>query len=553
MIEDLSFKKLKPVIIVLIVFICLSGIVMRFYRITKMDFVFYDEGYYLNFSRYFYERLILQYPDNFKDMTMFIWYWLKLSLATGKALWFLMSDARVFFGAYHFWPFPRVLAAIAGTLSLGLVYLFAKRLYRSKAIGILSVVLLAIMPSHVFYSRLGMQETFSTLCFLSGFYFYLFPRKLSWRTFLAGVFFAGAWFTNYRLITLPAHIAFCELILSVSEKRWPDLRKYIWCVLTFFFFIFMVGNLDNGNNTVIVFAWIFYQSNLAKEQFDLFNFFSFPYYLFRLENFFFGLLFFANIYHLVKKQWIRALPFGLAFLHMFIYSFAGEKGARYLCVVSPFLVMAVASLIVYLGKDAKQKFVRVGIGIISLLLVVGFYIKSVKITKSRSGYQKVAEYLLAKDRNVKFIATQNYVFSLFTKRWQDVAPFPYKFRKFMSLYGQGYRYLVIGPQAYVSFVRDMKRFDTELFDFIEFVYAKIKPIAEFDHFDDVMLERFVFDHNENLKRSLNFLKTNDGSYGKLRVFDIAHILGWLDRAIGLKNIKLNPEYKPHHPFEKYGR
>ena len=31
----------------------------------------------------------------------------------------------------------------------------------------------------------------------------------------------------------------------------------------------MIGSIDSGNDTVIVFAWIFHQSHLAKEQFEM--------------------------------------------------------------------------------------------------------------------------------------------------------------------------------------------------------------------------------------------------------------------------------------------
>ena len=41
-------KKILPVLAGAVI---LLGIGLRFYRITEPDFVFYDEGYYLNWSR----------------------------------------------------------------------------------------------------------------------------------------------------------------------------------------------------------------------------------------------------------------------------------------------------------------------------------------------------------------------------------------------------------------------------------------------------------------------------------------------------------------------
>ena len=241
-----------------------------------------------------------------------------------------------------------------------------------------------------------MQESFSTLCFLGGFYLYLYPRKFSYKTFLSAAAFAGAFFTNYRLITLPAHVAFCEILLCMTEKRLPDVRKYMWHTIAFFFFVFMIGNLFDGSNTVIIFAWMFYQSNLAKGKLNPINFLSFPYYILRLESVLFGIMFFSNIYYVFKKKWGKIMPFGLVCLHMFIYSFASEKGARYLCVVLPFLVMSVASLFVHMFESAKTKSFRVSVVVLFTFVVGSLSIKAFTLVKSRSDYQPAIEYLLVK-------------------------------------------------------------------------------------------------------------------------------------------------------------
>jgi hypothetical protein len=99
----------------------------------------------------------------------------------------------------------------------------------------------------------------------------------------------------------------------------------------------------------------------------------------------------------------------------------------------------------------------------------------------------------------------------------------------------------------------MERFSPKLITFLGFIERTVKPIMEFDNFNDEILERFVFDHNENLKRSIHFLNTNDGSYGKIRIYDLRHCMMAIDQAIGLKNIKPIPEYESHNISRKYGR
>ena len=538
-----------------VLILCLTGLFMRFYHITWNDFVFFDEGYYLDFNRFSYDIIAANFPDHFEKefYTKLMHHWLQLSLATGKALWFFLSDSRIFFGAYKAWFFPRVLAATAGAVTLWIIFLFARRFYNSSRVGAMSALLLAVLPSHVFYSRLAMQETLSTLCFLGGFYLYLFPRKFGYRVFLSGALFAAAFFTNYRLIALPVHVAFCELFMSFAEKRMPDFRKYLWTIVTFFGFVFIVGALYDGANTRAVFPWMFHQAHLAKGHFDWFNFLSYPYYLFRLENFIFALFFFGNIFYLFRKKWLRFFPFALVCLHMIMYSFPQEKAARYLCVILPFVVMSVASLMVYLFEEYRQKSFRIGLGVVGLLAVSGLLTKSIILTKAKSDYRTAMEYLQRRDENVKVVATQNFILNLYTPRWTDVVPFPYKFRQLRQFYARGYRYLVVDPQAYVSHTVEMERFNPQLKDFLGFIMTR-KPMVAFDHFDHLVLERFVFEHNENLKTSIAFLKNNDGSYGKIKVYDIGQCLDEIDRLVGgIENIKLNPEYETTRESDKYGR
>lgn len=533
--------------------ITVFGALMRFYRVNQSDFIFYDEGYYLNYNRFFYDILFANKLATWDDYRGAVWAWVRLCLGSGKALWFMISDLRLFFGGYKAWYIPRVLSAFAGLLTMWVTYLFSRKFFNSKWVAGLSVALLALLPSHVFYSRLGLQESFSTFCFISGFYLYLFPRKFGVRTFLAGALFACSFFSNYRLITLPVHVAFCEIFVSVAERRLPSFRKYLWCILTFFSFVFIVGNLDQAQNTVLTFAWMFYQSSLAKKQLALFNFLSFPYYLFRLENLLFGLAFFGNIYYLVKKKFIGLFPFAMVCLQMFIYSFAGEKGARYLAVVIPFMVMAVASLIVYLFFERKKRYCRVGLVLLAIMMLSGLAHKSFRLCRTHSNYRGAMAFIKEKDPQAKSIATQNFVLNLYTENQRDVEAFPYRFQDFMMLSGEGYRYLIVDPQAYISWTEEMERFNPKLITYLGFIERSIKPVKVLDNFSDEILERFVFDHNENLRRSIDFLKNNDGFYGKIRIYDIRHCLAVIDQLVGLENVKGIPDYESRNITRMYGR
>lgn len=522
--ESMSFSidqpNIRKIVIGVSLLLVVTGVLLRFNNITKNDFVLYDEGYYLNFNRTIGEIVNSGYVRNPADFFKAFGAYIRSSLGTGKALWFLIVDSRIFFGALESWFFPRLVAAISGSLTLLLVYRFARRFYDSPWTGWLSVALLAILPSHVFYSRIGLQETFSTLLLLAGFYFYLFPRRFGPKTFIAGTFFAAAFFANYRLLILPVLVAFCELWVSFSFKSKPDFRKYVWFVLTFFFFVVMVGSIDQGRNTIVTFAWIFRQAHLAGMHFDPINLFSYPYYIFRLDNGIFALFFFGNIYLLFKRRWLFAFPFLLVCLHMFIFSFAGEKGARYLCVVMPFMVMSVAYLAEFLFREKRNIVFRAGL-IICIVGMTGFMgKKALAISRISSDYRTSAEFLAAQNPDIKFMSTQNYVQNLYTADKQNVAACPHGFSSLVMLHNDGFQYLAVGPQAYISWTDKKEKFNPELHGYLEFIVRNLKPVKTFPHFSDVMLERFVFEHNENLLRSIRFLRlSRRRGFGRLRIYD----------------------------------
>ena len=262
----------KKIFIGIIILLVLAGSGMRLNNIATNDFVFYDEGYYLNHNRKFAQIVADFYPKDLGEFWKAFYAYIRFSLASGKALWFAMVDLRIFWGGMNVWFYPKVVSSFFGVMTLVLTFFFARKFYNSLTVGAIAAALLALLPSHVFYSRVGLQEAFSTFLVLGGFYLYIFPRKFGWKTFLAGILFAAAFFANYRLIMLPVLIAFAELWLSVSDGKRPNFRKYLWAILTFFSCVFLIGNIDDGQNTIITFAWMFHQTHMAESKFDLINF-----------------------------------------------------------------------------------------------------------------------------------------------------------------------------------------------------------------------------------------------------------------------------------------
>ncbi len=507
------------------------GILMRFYQITRDEFYLYDEGLYLNYNHMLLKLWNLHPPQDWEQWKETLLVWFRFSLASGKALWFLLIDARIFFGGLKLLFFPRLVSAIAGVLTLWVTFLFAKRFFNSKWTGLLSTVFLAVLPSHIFYSRLGFQEALSTLFFISGFYFYVFPKTLNKRTFLSSLLFVGAYFTNYRLIVLPALVAFSEIVLSFSEKKLPNFRKYLWHTLTFLFFVIMIGNLDMKENAMVTYSWMFHQANLAEGHFDWFNLFSYPYYLFRLESFLFGVLFFGNLYYIYRREWNKIFPFALVCFQMLIFSFPPEKAARYLCVVTPFMAMAAASLLVFIFEETKDQVLKAASISLCIFALMTLFVKSFQITASHSDYKPSMEFLTKGNPNAHILSTQPWIQNLYVADRKKVLECPHTFERFARFYTNGFRFLILCPQAYISWMESGKKFTFKLENYLVFVSSSVKPVKVFGHLSRVMLERFVFEHNENLWQSVVFLNSHRKDLGAIRIYDMKQVLAMISQRM----------------------
>src|SRR5205085_9874761 len=112
---------------------------------------------------------------------------------------------------------------------------------------------------------------------------------------------------------------------------------------------------------------------------------------------------------------------------------------------------------------------------------------------ARSDYKSSIDFLRSKDPGAKFLSTQWWVQKLFVANENDVMPSPYGFRRLLTWHIQGYRYLIIDPQAYISSPERGRKFETTLKGATGFFNAKMEPIKVFPHFSPVMLERVVFE------------------------------------------------------------
>jgi len=504
------------------------GAMLRLYQITRNDFFFFDAGMYLNYGRILFEPFSQATSRGLADYLTAIQHWLVFAFRTDRPLWQLLVDLRIFWGGTEDWAYIRILSACMGIATIGITYLFAKKLFHSKTVGLLSAAILALMPSHVFYSRLGLPEATTTLFFILGLYFYMFSLKSRTKLLLSSFFLVCAFFTNYRCIILPLFVIASELMVSFAEHRKPDIKKYLWSVAFFFLLVIPAAFFINPVYIVVTSHWMLHQIDLASAQFSWLNLFSYPYEIFRLENWPFGLLFFGNVYFIYKKEWLKMFPFSLVCLRMAMFSFSSDKAARYLCAVTPFMAMAAAVLIVPWIENHKQRVVNAFAAVLIIITAGAFLIKDLPIVTCHAAYHRVMKYLKSLDPDPMILTTQPLLLNLFAKDRNNIRACPnINDDTFLKLPESGYRYLVLGPQAYVEWTNDGVSFSGDLGGFLGFFDKRVEPLKTFPHINKAMLERFVFEHNQNLLKSIAFLDEADEHTGDLRVYDFPKGIAYL--------------------------
>jgi len=514
------------------------GIIFRFVQITKNNFVYYDEGLYLDYFIDFLYHVEKNPAQSISDFLRYLNISFHLSLLNPKPLWFFLTHLRVYLFGAESWFYTKMLSAIFGSLTVCLSYLFAKKLTCSKRAACLTFAVLALLPSHLYYSRLGMQEALSTFCFLAGMYFYLFPRTLSVKSFVAGLLLACVYFTNYRMIVIPLIVVLVERFLSWSEKKKFEWKHFGVTIVTFTVFVVVIGMLDKGANAKITWAWMTRQATLAEGHFSFLNLFSYPLYLGKCESIFFALFFFANIEFVRKKEFGRLLPFGIVILQMVLFSFVQEKGVRYLCVVTPFMALAVAGFVDYFLNHSQSRNWNVAVGgmLVVMLLVLGFESRS--LSAMSTDYETSMVHIDQMKRGAKVLSSQPLVTKMFAQNKKAVKPLPKSWNELLKLRAQGYRYLIVDPQVYISYTDKDKRFNFKLIKYLNFITTYVKPIATYPHFNKRILERFVLEHNEDIIQSLHFLSQNkEGKLGVLRVYDIEQCLLVFEKMMKTKNKK----------------
>lgn len=207
--------------LLLIAILLLAG-VFRFYNLTSSD-VITDESLIAFRSIGYIDFFVSPYQSTPYEWFSEVPSWAKLSFHDHPPLVFLIQN--FFFKILGVSILSlRLSFALAGVLSVYLIYLIAKKLWDEKT-ALASAALMSVSSAHVWISRIGLQESFVILFILCSVYFFLRSLENN-RHYLWALFFGLAILTKYTaFIILPIFILY---LLIVDRSK---LNKNFWLSL----------------------------------------------------------------------------------------------------------------------------------------------------------------------------------------------------------------------------------------------------------------------------------------------------------------------------------
>ncbi len=183
---------------------------------------------------------IIPYPADLQKEGGIPW-WTKLSFHDHPPLVFLLQNISMgIFGENKFGF--RLPSAVAGVISVYLVYLIGKKLFSEKT-GLLTAALYALTVNAVHNARLGIQEPILIALMLAAIYFFLRADQSKRYLLITGIFTGLAMLAKYNSIILEP-IFFIYILLF--RREWLK-EKFLWLGLALTLVIFSPVIIYNLN------------------------------------------------------------------------------------------------------------------------------------------------------------------------------------------------------------------------------------------------------------------------------------------------------------------
>jgi hypothetical protein len=318
------------------------------------------------------------FPDNWKTLLR----WLVSSLSTDYNYYYTLPLIPLvrFLGANreNYLVGVTLFYQIPFTLALG--YLFLQLApHRKRLVYWIAVVSAMLIPNTWSPTLRGYPDIVGTLfiCLAMGLYLYNDPNQRWWQYLLTG--FCLGWSAIFRRYNLYGDIAFYFVsailifIELIGHKRWLDfIKKGLWLFLSALSFLLTLY-LFNKPFLLNIFTtnyYALYSSYLQGASAELTYFIS-QYgrliWLFALLGYLAGFLFKqAN-----RKQLLFVFLWGLILLVTWVF-YVRQVGIHYTLSITIFIAIGIASLFETMLTRLKKRPQMVGIGLLSLFLVVNF-------------------------------------------------------------------------------------------------------------------------------------------------------------------------------------
>jgi mannosyltransferase len=219
----------------LAVALTLLGLGLRLYRIDYQS-LWHDEAYTLLMARFPIEKLIVFTGSHEHPPLLYL-------------------VLHILFGVYGSYLVPRVLSAIAGGLSVLVLYLLGARLLHPVA-GLVAGLLLAVSPFHLWHSQDGRARVlaglFVLLSYLCVFAVLQNPRRVLWIAYTVCTILAL--YTDYTAI--PVLIPQALLLLRARERRQGKQLFMAWGIVTLAFAPWVVAFAYANATQVVERFWI---------------------------------------------------------------------------------------------------------------------------------------------------------------------------------------------------------------------------------------------------------------------------------------------------------
>lgn len=536
----------KTTTLLLITLILLIGLLIRIKNLNNWGVYFYDEGQYI--AEAIYVKDILSWSTNFVLNLPFSSEKAKFIEASVHSFNSIGEEAKtgrpihnliMALGAFllpQSQNWGNYVIALFGVLNIGLTFILALVVTKSKKIALLSSIFLAFLPLHIFYSRLVMAEMDSQFFFLIALIFYVkrveTAKLVYW--WLTSIFICLALITNGDRVAFLTPLVteifyyknkavkslFIFSIVFITSIILVELPYHIAFLLTHNY------NLYIPNPTYIEQQiWIYTRLSNFGTKLNFLSLLSYPYMLINTTGYLFFTLtivgFFKSILAKNKAYTILVISVFITLLFQSIHSL---QALRAISAILPLLAIGAAIGLLFLKKIIETeglagKYKPVLILLITFITILELAVNTLPLLNYNSPFTQLAFFL--KNNHIKTIITtndiviKNYNPNLKTINYQNSIGIG----KISKLEADPPEYIVTTIQKYTIPTKAIN-LSPDLDRTTEAIEKKCEPTLILPNLNSpLLIKLFAFEHNSRLDQTYSFIKKHTQKMDYLLVYN----------------------------------